>query len=375
LPTHTDEASKKAVFFYASSAGMGLTSHFTDSVQDLYKNAEKFDFYLVSDAKEQNPGLWEQVEESIPGENIIKFNEIDYNTLNDRLSIIIEKYDRVVFHFQGITQILKTRKLIKKYKSGTIVTINSFSHGTWKRNIASFIYTTVILRYIDKAIFLSPFAWKTFTGSSLLFKKGKIAHIPFNLPRLEDQYIHEDETILDENDFNIVYLANFTKHKGHERFLNGIKLFLKEFTDVKIYFFGEGKRKAILLKKIKDAGLEKNIFCPGRIPRKLVPSILKKSSIALIFSGTETAGHTIIEPMMMGIPVISTRVGFGEYLIQDGINAIGISTNNDLYLALKRLKNDSILRKELGTNAKTMIHEFYKYDRMIKAYIDLYASL
>jgi glycosyltransferase involved in cell wall biosynthesis len=369
---------KKAVFFYASSDEIGLTSHFATSTGDLYKiTGDSVDFYLVSDEKEQNPGLWDEVEKLIPPDRIIKFHDSDYNVLNTRLINIIEHYERVIFHFQGIKHILNTRILLKNYKNkvAALVTIHSFQNGNWKKNLVSFIYSRIILKYITKAIFLSPFAWKNFNGSKRLFKRGKIIHIPFNLPNFEVQYTNDDDKILNKNDFNIVYLANFTKNKGHEKYFEGIVRFVKEYPDVNVYLFGEGKRKKCVLKKIKKAGIENNMFCPGRVERKFVPSILKKTSIALNLSGSENAGHALIEPMLQGVSVIATRVGPGEYLIQDGINGIGISNNVDLYLALKLLKTNSELRKELGINAKTIVNELYDYKKMIKAYKNLYTEL
>jgi glycosyltransferase involved in cell wall biosynthesis len=368
---------RKAILFYGYSNGIGLTSHFASSAQDLYRKALEngMSFYLVSDAKEQNQGLWDEVEKTLPSERIIKFDETDYGKLNLRIEVILRKHDHNTFHFQGIMQILKTKPLIKRYKDkvASIVTIHSFQNSSWRKNIVSLIYARLILKYINKVIFLSPFAWKSFLGSRLLFKKGKIVHIPFNLPSFETRI--EEENILNDKDFNIVYLANFTKNKEHEKFLGGIIQFAREYNDVKIYFFGEGVRRSHVMDKIKRVSLNNNILCPGRVERKFISSILKKTSVALVFSSSETFGHTITEPMMMGIPVISTRVGCGEYLIQDGINGFGISNCNDLYAALKQLKSNSELRKEMGNNAKAIVNELYDYNRMIKAYINLYESV
>lgn len=68
---------EKAVYFFASSKGIGLTSHFADISVDLFhKGLEKgFHVYIVSDKKEQNPGLWQKVERKVPAEYIIKYDE------------------------------------------------------------------------------------------------------------------------------------------------------------------------------------------------------------------------------------------------------------------------------------------------------------
>lgn len=368
---------KKALFFFAGSKGMGLTSLFSDIFIDLFRRGSKkgFDVYIVSDKKEQNPGLWEKIEHNIPAGYIIKYDE---NHPENIVKLLKEKtvpYEKCVLHMQGISHIQLAKELLKQDKIKGAVTIHSFSNGNWKRSIVSCIYSKYINKYIDKAIFSSPFAINHFTGSRKLMKKGKIAHIPFNLPPLATQYEKTDDGILNPDQYNIVYLANFFKNKGHEKYLPAIIRFAKENPDARIYFFGDGVRRQAVIDQIKSLGADGQIFCPGRIPRNIVPSILEKTSAALVLSENETFGHCILEPIMMGVPTVSTRVGCGEYLIQDYINGIGINSSADLYKALTLLKSTPELGRQMAENGKRMVESFYKYQNMLDAYFELYDSL
>lgn len=369
---------KKALFFFAGSKGIGLTSHFSDIFIDLFRRGSKkgFDVYIVSDKKEQNPGLWEKIEHNIPDEYIIKYDDSHPEDLEKDLQKKLEPYEKTVFHLQGRTQILEMKRLIKKDNIKTVVSMHSFAHGSpWKRPMVSFLYSFTINRYIDKAIFLTPFAMNCFTGIKKLKKKGKIVHIPFNIPPLTTQYSDLDDGILDRGKFNAVYLAQFHPHKGHEKYLPAIIRFAKENPDARIYFFGDGVRRQAVIDQIKSLGADGQIFCPGRIPRNIVPSILEKTSAALVLSENETFGHCILEPIMMGVPTVSTRVGCGEYLIQDYINGIGINSPADLYKALTLLKNTPELGRQMAENGKRMVESFYKYQNMLDAYFELYDSL
>lgn len=368
---------KKALFFFAGSKGIGLTSHFADISIDLFHKGqqEEFDVYIVSDEKEQNPGLWKKVECHIPAENIIKYDEAKPEELILKLNEKTTQYRKCVFHMQGISHIRQNKELLKRDNIKGVVTVHSFSNGNWKRPIVSFIYSLYIARYVEKVIFLSPFAINHFNGSSRLKRQGKVVHIPFNLPPLSEQYEKIDDNILESDRYNIVYLANFFKNKGHEKYLPAILRFVKENPDVRVYFFGEGVRRQAVISKILKNNGDKQIFCPGRISRDFVPSILEKAAAALVLSENETFGHCILEPMMMGVATISNRVGCGEYLIQDYINGIGINSATDLYKALTLLKSTPELGTQMAGNGKQMVDTFYLYENMLDAYFQLYKSL
>lgn len=268
------------------------------------------------------------------------------------------------------------KPLIANNNNRAVVSMHSFAHGSpWKRPVVSWLYSLTIDKYIDKAIFLSPFAMNCFVGINKLKKKNKVVHIPFNLPPLSTQYDRADDGILATDKYNIVYLAQFHPHKGHEKYLPAIIRFVKENPDARVYFFGDGCRREAVIDKIKTAGAESQIFCPGRIPRNIVPSILEKSSAALVLSANETFGHCILEPMMMGVPTVSTRIGCGEYLIQDYVNGIGISGPGDIYNALSALKNSPELGERLTKNGKRIVNTFYEYENMLDAYFELYNNL
>lgn len=367
----------RALFFFAGSKGIGLTSHFADISIDLYRKGlqEGFDVYIVSDKKEQNPGLWKKVERFVPAENVIKYDETQSEQLLGLLNETIAKYPKCVFHLQGISHIRLTKELLKRDNIKGVVTVHSFSNGSWKRPIVSFIYSRYISKYISKVIFLSPFACNQFSGSKSLNRQGKVVYIPFNLPPLTTQYEKSEDGILDASKYNIVYLANFFKNKGHEKYLPAILRFVRERPDARVYFFGEGVRRQAVIEKIKTAGADQQVFCPGRVPRRMIPSILSKSQATLLLSKSENANHAAIESLMMGVPHISTRVGASEYFIQDYVNGIGINGVESLYKALVFLKDAPEQGRKMAAVGREMVKVFYSYENMLNAYFELYKSI
>ena len=154
-----------------------------------------------------------------------------------------------------------------------------------------------------------------------------------------------------------------------------MKKFADEHADVSFWFFGDGPRKNAFLKLIENAHMEKQMHCPGRVDRKYVPCLIKKSQLAMVLSRTETAGHAFIEPIMYGCPVIGTRVGFAEYLIQDYITSKGINNEKSLFETLQFAYYNQEEMKREALRLQKIINSLYDYQEMIKAYYMLYSEI
>lgn len=368
---------KKAVFFWGSSTNIGLTTHFSTQIIDMYQYGINKDWhiYLLSTPEEQNLGLWRRVEKEIPLNYIIKYEESKIDRLNDDLLREFVQYDKVVIHVQGISQLLSIKSLLRDKKVKVVTTIHAFANGIpYKRPIVSSIYTYLINKYVDKAIFLSPFAIRSFWGANFLLKRGKIVHIPFNLKYSQEKKDSENR-YFDLDKFNIIYLANFTRNKGHERFLYAIIKFCQENANVRFYFFGEGERRKDILAKVKKAKCEEQIFCPGRISYSDVENVLQYADVALNLSASETAGHAAIEPIMYSIPLVATRVGLAEYILQDYITGYGVSSPNELFEKLQYVYTHYDHSRKVAMEAKKIATTIFDYEKMIEAYFELYENL
>jgi glycosyltransferase involved in cell wall biosynthesis len=365
---------KNAIFFLASSKNIGLTSHFSTQVVDMYEYGRNngWDLYIMSDSKEQNEGLWEHVEQNIPKEFIVNFDENKILSIIEDIINISTKYKENIIHVQGLKQVLFCEKYLKNFH--IVTTIHSFRHGNRiKRILFSCYYSIIIKKHVDKAIFITPYSWHIFSNSNILFRSGKIVHIPFCINSvLSTEYPNE---IISSDTFNIVYFAQFHKHKQHNNFINAFITFVKCHSNVKVYFFGDGSERKSILLKIEKENLSDKIICPGRVHRKYLGSILQKANIGLLLSASETFGHAALEPIMMNVPLISTRVGFAEYFIQDYINGIGIETPHDLENALEYYYANPEACKKFATNAKSMASHLFDYSNMISAYFNLYSDI
>jgi glycosyltransferase involved in cell wall biosynthesis len=82
---------------------------------------------------------------------------------------------------------------------------------------------------------------------------------------------------------------------------------------------------------IQKLGLNENVKMFGWIKdRKKLFEILKESDILLFTSKPgEGLGLTILEAMSQGLPIIATKCGGPEEVIEDGINGYLVNYSND----------------------------------------------
>ncbi|MFV0484322.1 MAG: glycosyltransferase family 4 protein [Bacteroidales bacterium] len=372
------------VIFFGSSKNIGLTYHFAHTATALSRRLKQ-KFYLVSTASEQESGLWDVVLEELGNENCIMLEQDDASP-ESKVEPIIKKGDKTVIHVQGRVQLRLIAPLIKKYHNTVrvVITIHSFRNGTKWRIPYSLYLSFLYKKSVDSCIFLSPFALRSFCGSSFLARKVSI--IPFGLKSYEYKEPLSSELsdvvvdcLCNKQLVKGVYLANFLKNKGHYWLIKGLVKPLKEKPDFRVVFLGDTNTAefARCKKLIVKYGLQDKILIAGRVNRNYIPWILSKCDFALTATGSENAGHNCVEPMLAGLPVIGTRVGSAEFLIQDFVTGFGVKNKDSTALSssVSTALNNTDLLAIMGKNAKVLADSLYSWENMVDAYIKLYESL
>jgi glycosyltransferase involved in cell wall biosynthesis len=83
-------------------------------------------------------------------------------------------------------------------------------------------------------------------------------------------------------------------------------------------------------------------FLAENLPRAKALGWVSSADVFVLNSTYEGLSHALIEAMMLGTPVVATRVGGNPELIRDGVDGILIEPNNEqaLYEALLSIKHD-----------------------------------
>jgi sugar transferase (PEP-CTERM/EpsH1 system associated) len=103
-----------------------------------------------------------------------------------------------------------------------------------------------------------------------------------------------------------------------------------------------------------------NIRVTGFVPD--IKEYYLKSSVAIapIRFGAGTL-NKVIEPMALGIPVVTTPIGVEGLPVEDGVNVLVADTPQKFADAVTRLMNDPDLRRTISENAKSVIRSCYDW--------------
>lgn len=155
-------------------------------------------------------------------------------------------------------------------------------------------------------------------------------------------------------------VANFYRTKGINYLIKAISLLEAKYKplDVKCIVIGDGKQRPELEKLIEKYKLKNKVFLMGRIPDAY--KYLKAFDVFILPSLKEGFPWIILETMAAEIPIIATKVGALNEIIENNKQGILIEPKNSEKLAeniFELIKNPELMQK-LKTNSKQRLKRF-----------------
>lgn len=379
---------KKAVVFIGQAYPAGVYFNLARLGIAMYCACPSdLDFYYMASKEEANKGAWELVKQRIPRNAILEGGNLS-GLIRDAERLFGE-YDQVLFHTGGgfgqIKLLLPLKRKFGRRIKVTVIT-HSYRHCSWLRAPMSLCQALMYARYADKVIFQCPNAKNRFVGAELLDIMGKTAIIPLGCEAFDDvseevpqaiKSLGLEGMLLDSSLFKFVYLAQLHQGKRHEWLIKSLCPVFRLHKEARLILCGEGPLRDKLSSLIAQLGMSGQMLLTGQIQRSGIPWILGKSDCSVVPTRAETFGHAFVEPMMAGVPVIGTRVGAGEYLIQDYRTGIGITlkSSETLRNAVEYVIQNREKCKEMGENAREMTAQLFTYKSIGQAHMCLCSDL
>lgn len=138
--------------------------------------------------------------------------------------------------------------------------------------------------------------------------------------------------------FIIAFTGSFIERKGVKR----LSRVIERFDDVYSIFMGVGEEKPIC----------KNILHCGRVNNADLNDYLNAADVFVLPTQAEGCSNAIVEAILCGLPVISSDKEF-NYDVLDETCSILINPNSEdeIYEAIKKLKDDTLYREKLKEGA------------------------
>ncbi|WNB18883.1 glycosyltransferase [Marivirga arenosa] len=165
-------------------------------------------------------------------------------------------------------------------------------------------------------------------------------HVKFNyVPNLyQSDIFYYTSPVKNNNYFTFINVGYLNKNKNHLRLLKAFKQVHNQIPHVRLIIVGSGPEKANLTSFIRKNCLEKNVILAGEKNSIQLKSLFDKSHVKVLSSNIETFGVVLIEAMACGLPIISTKSGGPESIIENESLGILVEKEDyDLYLAMKKV--------------------------------------
>lgn len=132
-----------------------------------------------------------------------------------------------------------------------------------------------------------------------------------------------------KKEFNFINIANLNENKNHTMLVKAFTTSFKDQKSIKLSILGAGPEYHNLKKEIKKLGMEGQITLFGFATRKQVSHELQKADVFVFSSNYETFGVVLIEAMSCGLPVVATKCGGAESIVENSKLGMLVEKNSD----------------------------------------------
>lgn len=170
-------------------------------------------------------------------------------------------------------------------------------------------------------------------------------------------------------------VAKLWEGKGHETILEAAPQIIKEIPDAKFLFVGEGYLRERLEARVREMGLSDQVIFTGF--RTDIPEVTAIFDVAVLASFFEGMGRVLLEAMVLGKPVVATKVGGIVDVVKEGETGILVPPRDPIALAkavITLLKDEELTRK-MGKAGKERIDERFTAKRMVEKIGQVYDEL
>lgn len=183
------------------------------------------------------------------------------------------------------------------------------------------------------------------------------------------------------DEVHCLYLANYIAGKGHHIALDAFACAASHNPALRLRFVGgdmglqkNRALKADLIRQVSELGLEAKVLVDGY--SEDVERDIKNSDIVLNFSESESFSHTCLEACAFGRPIIATRCGGPEEIVDDGVSGILVPVRDmdAMVAALSSLGNDPAKRLSMGQAGRRIVRQRFSTEAFVHGFKRLTAS-
>lgn len=193
----------------------------------------------------------------------------------------------------------------------------------------------------------------------------------FNRTRSTSIAKHEDYGIEDCTHL-IGSMGRLSEEKGFDLLIEASCRLLQEGVPLRLVIAGEGPLREQLEDRIARSGFANQIKLIGF--QQNTKAFYESLDTFVLSSHREGLPNVVLEAMSVGTPVLATRVGAVERVVQHGQNGLLMESGSteQIYNGLKRLLNSQKMRQEFRQRGIASINQHWSFARRMDKVTEVY---
>lgn len=256
------------------------------------------------------------------------------------------------------------------FKKNLVFTEHSRNHSKYLLSYENKIYQSIVDRS-SKVIALSK-DFKNFLYEDNKLDESKIVLIPNMLPRV---FVERSRLDVQKNkEFSFIFVGMLIEPKRPLDLIKAYSLIDQKKFNCRLKIVGEGFLRDECQRFISDNNLDKKVKLLGALSRSDTLKEISQSNCLCSVSETESFGMTIIEAQALGLPVIATKSGGPQDLI-DTDNGLLVEVGD--ISGIHRAMIDILDQKIKFDSTKIILNVYEKFhpEVVCKKLINLYKNL
>lgn len=188
-----------------------------------------------------------------------------------------------------------------------------------------------------------------------------------------DIFQNTARTISIEDALDIVYAGVLIPRKGVHHLLTAFAQLNQP--DARLYLVGHPENALYteqLQAQAKELGITARVDFVGNVSQQGLADYFAKSRVMVLPSLSEGLGRVVVEAMLLGLPVIGSRVGGIPDMIVDGVNGLLVEPDDVESLTQALQKIYALDVQPMGASAQQFAEEFFSPQTYVEGYRQLF---
>lgn len=215
------------------------------------------------------------------------------------------------------------------------------------------------------------------------FIQGVVPNIETVL--LYDSLVHPaspqgvSDVVSDRRTRRLVYVGNYIDGKGQDDAIAAFAAVAEAFPDLVLEFYGGDmglEKNRVYRKGLEDSvrrlGLERRVRFGGFVDH--TAEVLKGAFVGINFSRSESFSMTVLEAADAGLPVIATRSGGPQEIVEDGVTGFLVPVRDipAMSAAIAALARDTARASAMGEAGRRLARQRFSSEAHLSGLMDIF---